>query len=120
MTGITRRAFLQGIVAGFSATIASARVAMAASETDGAPLHHRNEITAFEFAPRSLSVRHGDTITWTNRDFVPHTVSALDGSWDSGELAFAESWTLTIASETSGAYFCRFHPHMRATFTVKP
>ena len=39
------------------------------------------------FEPSTLAIRAGETVRWFNDDALPHTVSATDGSWDSGNLA---------------------------------
>ena len=63
-------------------------------------------------------MRVGDTVTWTNLDSVPQTVTAEDGSWDSGEIAPGEIWTMTVTTKTiakaAGGYFCVYHPGMRS------
>ena len=38
------------------------------------------------FSPAKISVKVGDTVVWTNKDNMDHTVSADDGSWGSGTL----------------------------------
>ena len=77
-------------------------------------------IEGFVYDPEALPVRVGDTVTWTNRDIVPHTVTAEDGSWDSGEIAAGETWTMIITAETMGNYFCAYHPGMRSRLDDEP
>ena len=80
---------------------------------------HAIEIRDFVFSPRSIKVKTGDTITWTNFDIVPHTATANDSSWDSGTLEQGESFILTIAEDMELDYFCVFHPMMKASLTRK-
>lgn len=75
---------------------------------------HTIEISNFEFSPSTLRVRVGDRIKWVNLDIVPHTATANDFSWDTGELKPNESAETLIQAKQSEQYFCRFHPTMKA------
>lgn len=75
---------------------------------------HVVEITGFKFIPESLTVKAGDTITWINKDIAPHTASADDNSFDTGELKQNESGSITVSSDQTLTYFCKFHPTMKA------
>ncbi len=77
------------------------------------PVTHVIEIRNLKFAPHVLSVRVGDRVWWINRDIAPHTATADDGSWDTGELSLGEGATIEITANQSTSYFCAFHPHMR-------
>lgn len=76
------------------------------------------EIKAFKYAPRKPALKVGDVVIWTNRDIVPHTVTALDGSWDSGTIKAGGQWQTTITAAMLTDYYCRFHPMMKAAFTI--
>ena len=76
------------------------------------------EIRGFEFVPETPAVKPGDVIVWVNRDIVPHTVTAKDGSWDSGLIATGGEWQMVVEDETSQAYYCRFHPSMIARLDI--
>ena len=67
------------------------------------------------FAPAQASAQVGDTIEWTNADFVAHTATARDGTFDIMPYA-----TGTVVLKTVGAidYYCRVHPNMTAQITV--
>jgi plastocyanin len=75
-------------------------------------------IVDFAFHPATLEVAAGTTVTWTNNDTVPHTVTALDGSFDSGNLSPGESWSYTFREPGDFAYQCLYHPQMQGTVTV--
>jgi len=82
-----------------------------------------NEVamSSVTFAPRTPSVKAGTTITWTNAESIPHTVTANDGSFDSGVLQ--QGGTLSHTFDAPGAfeYICAIHPEqMRASITVTP
>lgn len=121
---MNRRYFLLGSVAALAATElvvlnVHARDAEATSSPNARPTNHVVEIKGFKFAPATLAVRPGDTITWINRDIAPHTATALDKSWDTGLLKRGEQKTLTVKPGFSPAYFCLFHPVMKASLTIK-
>lgn len=80
---------------------------------------HTVEIRDFAFVPATLRVRPGDRITWINRDIAPHTVTANDESWDSGEMAQGAIFTRTVKTDQTDKYFCRFHPTMSARLDIR-
>lgn len=73
---------------------------------------HRVVIEGMRFVPARLTVAPGDTVTWINRDFVPHTATAADSSWDSGTLERGDRWSLVVEEGGSIDYTCLFHPTM--------
>lgn len=81
---------------------------------------HEIEITNFAFVPATVDARVGDTITWINRDIVPHTATGEDDSWDTGSINSNESKSLVVTAEMVSDYFCRFHPTMKGAFRGGP
>lgn len=71
------------------------------------------------YVPDPLTVRVGQTITWTNKDTDPHDVTALDGSFDSGPLAMGASFRWTPTRPGTYPYFCTVHPEMHGTIIVQ-
>ncbi|MGI9485124.1 MAG: cupredoxin domain-containing protein [Geminicoccaceae bacterium] len=110
---IKRRRFLAGALGLPIALVGSAKLVFAGPK----PLHDI-EIKAFAFNPPILEVRPGDQIRWTNLDISPHTATAEDGSWDTGELEKGQSRTVDVTETMSAAYLCAFHPSMRAELIV--
>lgn len=80
--------------------------------------NHIVEIHKMKFQTEQLGVKIGDTVTWINKDIVPHTATAKDKSWDSGSLKKGESFTLTITGKTSPDYFCSYHRQMKAKLVI--
>ncbi len=76
-------------------------------------------IAGFAFSPATLIVAVGDTVTWTNTDTAVHTVTADDGSFDSGSLGTGGTFTHTFDTAGSYAYHCTIHPGMTATIVVR-
>ena len=76
---------------------------------------------AWTFSPTDISVKSGQTVTWTNTGAVAHTVTADDGaSFDSGSIAPGATLSLTPSAAGTFAYHCTFHPWMKGTLTVTP
>lgn len=80
---------------------------------------HVVEIRNLEFSPKELAVAPGDTITWINYDIIPHTVTAVDESWDSDLIKAEGKWQTVVTADMDENYFCRFHPNMKATLSIK-
>lgn len=80
---------------------------------------HVVEIEDFQFNPATLTVAIGDTIVFVNRDVVPHTASGVEQSWDSGNLASRQSWSMVVMEDTAGEYLCEYHPNMRGTLRIR-
>jgi plastocyanin len=75
-------------------------------------------IVDFAFQPGSVEVAAGGTVTWTNTGQAPHTVTADDGSFDSGQLAPGASFSQTFNTAGTFTYHCSIHPQMTGTVTV--
>jgi len=110
---IMRRRLLVGALGLPIALAGRAKLTFAGSE-----IVHDIEIKSFAFNPVTLEVRPGDHIRWTNRDISPHTATAEDGSWDTGELQRRQSAIVEVTRNMSTAYFCAFHPNMRAEIII--
>lgn len=89
----------------------------AVSKTASLPQHHVVEIRAFRFQPEHMVVLPGDTITWINRDIVPHTVTADIGSWKSEPLREGQSWKVVVENDGVYSYHCEFHPQMKGVLS---
>jgi plastocyanin len=76
-------------------------------------------IEGMKFVPQRLEVAVGETITWTNRDFVPHSVTAQAAGIESGDLGEGASFSLVARQKGEIAYICRLHPVMRGVIVVK-
>lgn len=104
-----RRHFNFGLLAMLSASpVSGSAASMGGGKT------HTVDIVGAAFVPASIELSPGDRVTWTNRDIVPHTATALDESWDSGILNRGEQYTHTFDTAVSADYFCKLHPGMRA------
>jgi plastocyanin len=61
------------------------------------------------FGPELLEVPAGTTVTWVNDGRNPHTVTADDGSFASGEIPPGRTYTRTFDDATEVAYHCVYH-----------
>ena len=77
------------------------------------------EIGNFTFTPNLLTVAVGTTITWVNRDDVPHTVTAQDHSFTSSGLDTDDRFTHQFTVAGTYAYYCTIHTKMTATIIVR-
>jgi plastocyanin len=72
------------------------------------------KIDNFSFGPAALTVPVGTTVTWTNRDDIPHTVVSTDGVFKSKVLDTDEKFSFTFSKAGTYPYFCSIHPKMTA------
>lgn len=93
-------------------------VSLACGSSGRAPEVHHVDIEEMQYVPAELSVAIGDIITWTNRDVVPHTVTAA-GIFDSQLIASKQRWTYTVTAAGELPYVCTYHPTMQAKLTVR-
>ena len=75
-------------------------------------------IEDFYFEPANAAVQPGDTIVWTNNGAHPHTVTADDGSFDSGTLQPGQSFSWTFQAPGMVTYHCSIHPSMTGSVSV--
>ena len=73
----------------------------------------------FMFAPVSLTVSAGSTVTWTNRDDEPHTVVSEGGLFRSAALDTNESFSFRFEKPGTYRYTCSIHPRMVGTIVVR-
>ena len=69
------------------------------------------------FSPVDITALPGDTIRWVNKDFIAHTATAKDKSFDVMLPAHGEG-TLVVKTAGTISYFCRFHPMMKGVIKV--
>ena len=76
-------------------------------------------ISEFKFVPEDMTVDAGTTVRWTNADSAPHTATADDGSFDTGNLREGQTGKAALREPGTYTYFCEFHKFMRAKITVR-
>src|SRR4051794_30009298 len=101
---------------------AAVRIAVAVVMTSQIPAARCEELSImidnFTFEPARLAVKVGTTVTWKNRDDIPHTVVSA-GKFRSKTLDTDDSYSFTFTAAGDYTYFCSLHPHMKGTITVE-
>ena len=79
------------------------------------------KIDNFSFTPATLTVAAGSTVTWTNRDDIPHTVVSTDDAkmLKSKVLDTDEKFSFTFSKPGAFPYFCSIHPKMTGKVIVQ-
>ncbi len=77
------------------------------------------KIDNFVFGPAILTVQVGTTVTWTNRDDIPHTVVSTDKVFKSKVLDTDEKFSYTFTKAGEYPYFCSIHPKMTGKVVVQ-
>lgn len=76
-------------------------------------------IDNFSFGPQTLTVPVGATVTWTNRDDIPHNVVSTDGVFKSKVKDTDEKFSYTFTKAGTYSYFCSVHPKMTGKVVVQ-
>ena len=106
MSSINRRDFGIAVVAAMLLPVTAARAEDVAVHIDN-----------FSFAPNPLDVKVGTTVTWTNRDDIPHTVVCA-GKFRSKTMDTDGTFSFTFMEPGEYKYFCSLHPHMTGSIKV--
>jgi plastocyanin len=93
-----------------------ATIVAAAMSAIGA--HASVQIKDYAFQKPVMTVVAGATLTWTNHDDDPHTVTADNKSFDSKGLGNGDTWTHTFNKPGRYSYHCSAHPFMKGTIIV--
>src|SRR5262245_27814395 len=91
---------------------------MLVARAEGAP----NAVTIdnFSFAPQTLTVKAGTTVTWTNRDDIPHGIGSSNNAFKkSVALDTDDSYSYTFTTPGTYQYFCYLHPKMVGSIVVE-
>lgn len=97
------------------AFVAALLIAAAAAQAADTEVNIDN----FSFGPQELHVKAGTTVTWVNRDDIPHTVTSTTLVFRSKALDTDDKFSFTFTTPGSYKYFCSLHPHMTGTIVVK-
>ena len=82
------------------------------------PTTHNVSIQGFSFSQKSINVKKGDTVVWTNKDSAPHTVTGGNGGPASGALNDGGTYLFTFNSAGTFDYHCAIHPSMTGSVVV--
>jgi plastocyanin len=98
------------LLAGSSSVTANAQVSAANAEV---------KIDNFSFGPQTITVPVGATVTWTNRDDIPHTVVSTGGLFNSKVRDTDETFSFTFDKAGTYPYYCSVHPKMTGKVVVQ-
>jgi plastocyanin len=73
----------------------------------------------FTFGPDTLTVPVNSTVTWVNKDDLPHTIASTDGVFKSKALDTEDKYSYTFTKAGTYAYFCSIHPKMVGKIVVQ-
>jgi plastocyanin len=90
-----------------------------AAASQSKPAAAEIKIDNFSFSPAELKVPVGTTVSWTNRDDIPHTVVNTDRAFKSKVLDTDEKYSFTFATAGTFPYFCSIHPKMTGKVIVQ-
>jgi plastocyanin len=76
------------------------------------------EIEDFSYRPDPVTIEEGGKVIWKNRDSVPHTATAADGSFDTGTIEEDKIKSETFKEPGTYEYVCSIHPQMHGTVEV--
>ncbi len=99
----------------------SPNVTAAAAPTNDQPTATASavKIDNFSFGPQTVTVPVGATVTWTNRDDIPHTAVSTDGVFKSKVMDTDEKFSYTFTKAGTYAYYCTIHPKMTGQVVVQ-
>lgn len=113
--GFSRRGWLRAIACGMVAGVLPAGAWKAARAEDPATVVN---IDNFIFTPAAVTVKSGATVTWTNRDDIPHVVLMKALKLRSKVMDTGESFSHRFDQAGNFDYFCALHPHMKGKVIV--
>ena len=91
----------------------------AANTAADSPSRAAIKIDNFSFGPATLTIPAGATVTWTNRDDVPHVVTSDDKLFKSKALDTDDQFSFTFAKPGTYNYYCAIHPRLTAKIVVQ-
>ena len=87
---------------------------------DAAPSNvEKAKITDGSYEPSTITIKPGTAVRWTNDGEKVHTVTAVKGDWDSGDIPAGKDFTATFTKPGTFEYYCRHHKNMKGTIVVK-
>lgn len=101
--------------AGLALVLQTSGTASQNQSAEGRSANGQVIMKGIRFQPAELTVHPGETVEFKNEDIVAHTVTADDGSFDSGLIQPGSSWKMTVQKAGIIAYHCSPHPNMKAT-----
>ena len=86
---------------------------------DSKPQTAEVRVDNFTFGPQSITVPVNTTVTWVNRDDIPHVIVSTDGVFRSKALDTDDKYSFTFTKAGTYPYFCGIHPKMVGKIVVQ-
>ncbi len=99
--------------------LTTAEYRLTASAQEATKQNAEVKIDNFSFGPAAITVPVGATVTWTNRDDIPHTVVSEDKLFKSKALDTDEKFSYAFSKPGTYLYFCSIHPKMTGRVVVQ-
>lgn len=113
---MTRPIMISSVLGAVVGSVLAAGVLFAQAEGPASAV----SIDNFTFVLQTLTVKAGTTVTWTNKDDIPHGIASANNAFTrSKAMDTDDSYSHTFITPGSYQYFCYIHPHMTGTIVVE-
>jgi plastocyanin len=89
------------------------------ASTEDTPSANEVRVDNFSFGPETLTVPLNSTVTWVNKDDVPHVIASNAGLFKSKALDTDDKFSFTFSKTGTYAYYCSVHPKMVGKIVVQ-
>ena len=101
-----------------ASAVALALAVLSGTPAAAAPHTYTIVIDKMKYGPLPANLHKGDAIIWANRDFIQHSATAADHSFDLN-LPAGKAGKIVLTKTGSIPFVCRYHPGMRGVLVVK-
>ncbi len=109
-----RKLFFSGLVVALPLALATVLILhpsrAKSDDTKASPAEVR--VDNFSFGPDTLTVPTNSTVTWVNKDDVPHVIASNEGLFKSKALDTDDKYSYTFSKAGTYSYYCSIHPKM--------
>jgi len=119
MRGRVARIGLVAVVIGLAAMVTTVGRVGGVGAQETAPASAAVKIDNFSFGPATVTVPVGTTVTWTNRDDIPHTAVSTDGVFKSKVMDTDDKFSFVFNKPGTYSYYCTIHPKMTGQIIVQ-
>jgi plastocyanin len=105
------------LLAALAATLILHPARARSEEKSSSPIEVR--VDNFSFAPETLTISVNRTVTWINKDDVPHVIASTDGLFKSQTLDTDDKYSYTFNKVGTYPYYCSVHPKMTGKIIVQ-
>ena len=109
-----RKLFFSGLVVALPLALATVLILhptrAKSDDTHASPAEVR--VDNFSFGPDTLTVHANSTVTWVNKDDVPHVIASNEGLFKSKALDTDDKYSYTFSKAGTYSYYCSIHPKM--------